>query len=303
MGAASTMRAASYAVFGMALMGFIDNFVRLIASEIGLWQFHFTRSCLVLLVLVPVALWLGWRLRPKRLWAVALRSFFIAASMLLYFSALAALPIAQAAAGVFTSPIFVLILSAFFFGVRIGPWRVFAVLLGFTGVLLMLRPDAASFSWMSVIPVLAGLCYALSAVSTRAFCEGESTGTLVAGFFSTIGVFGACGLIWFAAMGRVTDPALDGFFGSGWQAFSMLSAGVTMAQAWVSLLAIGLITRAYQIAEASHVAVFEYAFLISAGFWSYVLWGERPDAVGLLGIALIIASGVVIILRTREAPA
>lgn len=303
MGTSQTLRAAIFAVTGMALMGFIDNFVRLISDEIGLWQFHFLRSCLVLAVLLPVSLWFGWQLRPKRAWAVALRSFFIATSMLLYFTALAALPIAQAAAGVFTSPIFVLILSAFFFGVKIGPWRVFAVLLGFCGVLLMLRPDAGAFSWLSVVPVLAGLCYALSAVSTRAFCEGESTACLVAGFFTTVGIFGACGLIWFAVTGQVTDPVVDGFFGSGWQGVSGLGISVVAAQAWVSLLAIGMITRAYQMAEASHVAVFEYAFLISAGFWSYVLWGERPDLIGLLGIALIIAAGVVIILRTREAPA
>lgn len=300
MPASQTAKAAIYAVLGMTLMGFIDNFVRLITSEIGLWQFHFTRSCLVLVVLLPLAVWLGWRLRPKRLWAVGLRSFFIASSMLLYFSALAVLPIAQAAAGVFTSPIFVLLLSALVFGVRIGPWRIFAVLIGFCGVLLMLRPDAGAFNWMTLVPVLAGLCYAFSAVSTKAFCEGESTAVLVAGFFSVIGVFGALGLVWFALSGQVTDPARDGFFASGWQSVAPQTLAVVAAQAWVSLLAIGMITRAYQMAEASHVAVFEYAFLISAGFWSYVLWGEAPDMPGLLGIALIIAAGVTIILRTRE---
>lgn len=300
MPASQTAKAAIYAVLGMTLMGFIDNFVRLITSEIGLWQFHFTRSCLVLVVLLPLAVWLGWRLRPKRLWAVGLRSFFIASSMLLYFSALAVLPIAQAAAGVFTSPIFVLLLSALVFGVRIGPWRIFAVLIGFCGVLLMLRPDAGAFNWVTLVPVLAGLCYAFSAVSTKAFCEGESTAVLVAGFFSVIGVFGALGLVWFALSGQVTDPARDGFFASGWQSVAPQTLAVVAAQAWVSLLAIGMITRAYQMAEASHVAVFEYAFLISAGFWSYVLWGEAPDMPGLLGIALIIAAGVTIILRTRE---
>jgi len=300
MGQTQTVRAAMLAVLGMALMGFIDNFVRLITSDIGLWQFHLCRALLVLSLLVPLALCRGWPLRPLRLWAVALRSFFIATSMLFYFASLAVLPIAQAAAGVFTSPIFVLLISALVFGARIGPWRIFAVCIGFCGVLLMLRPDTSAFSWVTLVPVAAGLFYALSAVSTKAFCDGESTAVLVGGFFSVIGLFGLLGLGWFWITGAVTDPAVDGFFASGWQAFTPVSIWVVIGQAVVSLGAIGLITRAYQMAEASHVAVFEYAFLISAGFWSYVLWGELPDLIGVLGICLIIAAGVTIILRTRE---
>ncbi len=295
-----TAQAALCAVAGMALLGFIDNFVKIMAQDIGLWQFHFARSVSVLSILGILALILGWKVRPKRVWAVTMRSFFVASAMIFYFGAVAALPIAQVGAGLFTAPIFVLIISAAFYGVAIGPWRILAVALGFLGVLLLLRPDAEAFNWITAIPIFAGLLYGYGAVCTRMYCVEEDTITLVIGFFAVLGLWGAGGLVWFAISGAATDPVADGFFGTGWQAWTRASVFWTVAQGLVSLVGLGLITRAYLLADASHVAVFEYSFLISAGFWSYVLWGEVPDLIGLIGIVLIIAAGAVIILRTRE---
>lgn len=300
MAISKTAQAALCAVAGMCLMGFIDNFVKVIAQDIGLWQFHFVRSVMVLGILVPLAIMIGWPVAPRNAWAVAFRSFFPATAMILYFGAVAALPIAQVGAGLFTAPIFVLIISALFYGADIGKWRVLAVALGFTGVLLLLRPDAGSFSWFSLIPILAGAFYGFGAICTRVYCAEESTLALVVGFFIVLGLWGMAGVIWFEVTGAVTDPVTHGFFGTGWQPWSVQAGFWTVAQGVISLAGIGLITRAYLLADASHVAVFEYAFLISAGFWSYVLWGEVLDATGFVGIALIVAAGTVIILRTRE---
>ena len=293
-----TLQAAIFAVTGMALLGFIDNFVKLLAQEVGLWQFHLARSAMVLALLVPVALLLGWRVRPRRWGAVAFRSFCVATAMILYFGAVAVLPIAQVGAGLFTAPIFVLVISALFYGMQIGPTRKLAVALGFGGVLLLLRPDAGNFTAFSLIPVLAGLFYGYGAVCTRVYCEGESTATLVIGFFAVLGLWGLLGVAYFWASGAVTDPKLDGFFGTGWQPWTQTGLVVTVAQGVVSLAGIACLTRAYQIGEASRVAVFEYAFLISAGGWAYILWGEAPDLIGILGMGLIVLAGVVILMRS-----
>ncbi len=300
MSSSRTLHAALFAVTGMALLGFIDNFVKLMAQEIGLWQFHLARSALVLAVLLPVALVLGWRVRPQRLGAVAFRSFFVATAMIFYFGAVAVLPIAQVGAGLFTAPIFVLVISTLFYGMQIGPTRKLAVALGFAGVLLLLRPDAGSFSAFSLIPVLAGLFYGYGAVCTRVYCEGESTAALVIGFFIVLGLWGLAGVVYFWATGAVTDPKLDGFFGTGWQPWTQAGLFWTVAQGLVSVVGIACLTRAYQISEASRVAVFEYAFLISGGGWAYVLWGEAPDLLGFLGMGLIVLAGVVILSRGEE---
>ena len=68
-------------------------------------------------------------------------------------------------------------------------------------------------------------------------------------------------------------------------------------QAVVSVAGVALITRGYQIADASYVSVFEYSFLISAGFWGYMLFGELLDVNGLIGVILISSAGIIIILR------
>ncbi|MFY0690689.1 MAG: DMT family transporter [Paracoccaceae bacterium] len=294
------LAAAFYAALGMSLLGFIDNFVRLVAEDIGLWQFHLTRTLIAFALIGPLVWYFGWIIRPRRVWAVALRSFFVATAMILYFGSIAVLPIAEVAAGLFTSPLFVLVILTLGFGQKIGPRRVFAALFGFAGVLLILRPDAAGLSLGSFVPVLAGFFYACGAVATKRLCEGEGTTALLAGFFLFLGLWGLGGSLYFLLTGQGTDPAVDGFFGTGWQPFTAQALFWTFAQAVVSLLGVGLITRGYQLADASYVAVFEYAFLISAGFWAYMLWGDVPDWPALVGIAMIVVAGIVIIMRSKE---
>lgn len=284
----------------MVILPFIDSFVPIIARDIGLWQFQSVRSAMVLALFLPLALVLGWRLRPVSWVAVAGRSFCVALAMILYFGAIASLPVAQAAAGLLTSPIFVLLISWGAFGAPIGWWRVLAVALGFVGVLLMLRPGGgAAMSWINVIPVGAGFLYAMGAVATRQYCADESEATLVAGFFAAIGLCGAVGLL--VLWGVETQPARDGFFGTGWQAWTGPAFWLTVAQAAVSVIGLVALFRAYLLAEASHVAVFEYTFLIAAGLWGYLLWGQVPDALAFVGMACIICAGVVIIKRSGAA--
>ena len=291
-------QAAFLAIFGMVLLSGIDNFVPVIAQDIGLWQFHAARAVMVLGMLVPVALFLGRRLRPVSWRAVAVRSTLIAFAMTLYFGAVAYMPVAQVGAGLLTAPIFVLLISWGLFGADIGRWRVLAVALGFAGVLLVLRPFGAGLSVLNVLPIAAGVLYAMAAVITRRHCAQETEVTLVAGFYSAMGVLGIIGLA--ALSGSGLTPA-DGFFVAAWQPWTASALFWTVAQAVVSLVGIAALFRAYLLAEASHVAVFEYALLIAAGLWGYVLWGQVPDALAVLGMACIIVAGVVIIKRSGAA--
>ncbi len=281
----------------MMLLGFIDNFVPMIAEDIGLWQFHATRAMFVLIGLVPLSLWLGWRLRAIRLWAVATRSLLTATAMVLYFGAVASLPIAEVAAGLFTSPIFVLLIGWGALGHSVGPIRILAVAIGFLGVLLVLKPDASGLTLLSLLPVLAGLFWGCGALATRELCKDETPIALLAGFFLTLGLIGIGGLIWFALLGQETVPQRDGFFGTGWQPFTMRAIWLVLAQAVVSGTGVGLLIKAYQLAEASHVTVFEYSFLVSAGVWAYILYRQIPDTLALVGIVLIAIAGILIVLR------
>lgn len=290
----NTAQGAALMVGCMAIIGLIDNYVTVIAGEGGLWQFHFMRSVMVCGMLLLGAAVLGWRIRPKRWRGVIARSGFGAVSMAVYFGALAFLPIAQVGAGLFTAPLFVLLFSVVLFGERIGIWRVLAAVVGFGGVMMVLKLDVTAVDLVIILPMLAGVTWAMTALSTRYLCDGEDTVTLLFWFFFALGLLGAIGLCAMAAgLG-------DGrsFVTTGWVWPNALFLWLTVMQAVFSMIAVGMLTRAYQVGQTSYIAVFEYSFLIFASFWAWVLFGQGLDVWGMMGIVLIIASGAVIALRS-----
>lgn len=286
---------------GMATLGLTDNFVPYISERGSLWQFHMVRSVMAMALLVVVVMFIGGRLRPLRFWAVAGRSMFQGGAILIYFGCLSVLPIGVVVAGLFTSPLFVVLISIFFQGKRVGPVRWAAVVLGFVGALMVIRPDPADLDPVAFLPIVAGLLYAIGAVATRAWCEGESTLTLTAGFFVMLGVFGALGVFLVSGDGAPVGHA--GFVLRSWGPLDGPMLFWFAVQAVGSLVGIGLIFRGYQLGEASHVAVFEYSLLVFASFWAFVIWGQGVPVLGLIGMVLIAVAGAVIGLRSERAVA
>ncbi|MEL5879601.1 DMT family transporter [Cereibacter sphaeroides] len=295
-----TRAAAGFILLYAVVIGFTDNYVRVIADEAGLWQFHLTRSVMALAILAAVAPALGLRLRPVDWRRVAARSAIHGTAMLIYFGALAFLPVAQVAAGLFTAPIFVLVISRFVYGERIGPVRVLAVLTGFAGVLLVLGPEAmAGASFAAGLPVLAGLLYGMGNIATRAWCPQESAATLLGGFFVALGVLGAAGLAVLALVPLPVPAGPDGFVMRGFVVPSRDFWFWTFVQAAGSLFAVGMMIRAYQVATASRVSVFEYVILPASAVWGWLLWAERLSPVAAAGMALIALAGIAIALGSR----
>ena len=295
-----TLAAAGLILAYAMLIGFTDNFVALIAGESGLWQFHFSRTVMamaLLALLVPV---FGLRLRPRSWPRVVARSAIHGVGMLIYFGALAFLPVAIVAAGLFTAPIFVLLISWLVYGQRIGPFRIVAVALGFLGVVMVLGPSALSgASLAAVLPVAAGLMYAIGNIATRQWCAGESAETLLAGFFVALGVLGALGMAVLWLLPPAVPEGADGFLlrGPVWPSGTFL--WWTFVQAAGSLLGVGLMIRAYQIADAGRVSVLEYVILPASAFWTWAIWGDTLSLGAWAGMALIVAAGMLIALRAR----
>ena len=299
--AADRTLAAAAAILGYAIIiGFTDNFVRVIAADGGLWQFHALRGVMAMAILGLAARPLGLRLAPRNLRAVAGRSLIHGCAMLIYFGCLAFLPVATVAAGLFTAPIFVLLISRFAFGHPVGPYRIAAVLIGFLGVILVLGPASGErIGAATVLPVAAGALYALGNLATREWCAGETAETLLAGFFVALGLFGLIGM---AVLALWPVPVPEGAAG-----FVLRGATVptgrfliwTFVQAAGSLIGVGLMIRAYQIAAASRVAIFEYVILPASALWSYLLWAELVSPRAALGMGLIFLAGLIIVLRRR----
>jgi drug/metabolite transporter (DMT)-like permease len=292
-------------ILGYAIViGFTDNYVQVIAAEAGLWQFHATRSAMAVGLLGLAMPILGLRLKPRRWRGVAGRSLLHGFAMLIYFGALAFLPVAIVAAGLFTAPIFVLLISRLAYGQLISGLQVLAVAIGFAGVILVLGPEAmADASLAALLPVLAGAMYAMSNIATRSWCAGESAGTLLGGFFVALGVLGIIGMIALSIFPVPVADGTDGFVQRGpvWPSGRFLFW--TFVQAAGSLAAVSMMIKGYQMTDAGRASVLEYVILPAAAFWGWMLWGQTLQAQAVLGMAMIVAAGMLILRQDRRAAA
>ncbi|MFC4671244.1 DMT family transporter [Seohaeicola nanhaiensis] len=294
-----TLQAALLMVAAMAIIGVIDNYIARLAGEIGLWQFHFTRGLMTVPLVTLMSLAGFGTMRPLRPWRVVLRSLLAATAMLCYFGALGLLPIAQVLAGLYTSPIFIVVITGLFLRVRIGPWRVLAVAIGFAGTLFVLQPDPANFRLAILLPVAGGLFYALSAIATRSLCAGESTVVLLGGAMLALMLLGAGGLVWLALFPVEAAPGAEGFLQRGWVWPMPQALPWVVVQAVGSVGAVFLITRAYQLGEPSLVGVFEYSVMIFGPLYAVLVFAQGIGPWQGLGIGLIVLAGAIIAVRSR----
>jgi len=192
-----------------------------------------------------------------------------------------ALPLVTVTALGFAMPLFLVILSVPLLGERVGPRRASAVLVGLSGVLVMLRPwhvDADALPPGAVLIVLAGVVtWALSMISIRRMGEaGERNETIVAWYSLGTAVLAGLGCI-----GHWVTP-------SPWQFATLVSAGL------LSGIAQLVMTEGYRSGETTLVAPFEYGAILYATTLGIAIWGEWPDAWSLIGIVVLIGSGLYI---------
>jgi drug/metabolite transporter (DMT)-like permease len=294
-------RGAILLVSGISVFGFSDNLTLLVSDQVGVGQFHFSRSLIAVVMVTILGRIFGMPVIPRYWKPVLARTVFIVTSMLLYFGVLPMMPIAEAGAGLFTSPIFVLIFSAVFFRERIGWRRILAVMIGTSGVMLVLQPGGDGFTVFHLLPVLAGACYAMGSLITYRYLQDESSLAILMSFLVSIALCGALATSVLTAF--PVSPALLAeapFLFSAWQKVDGLFWMWMVAIAAGASIALSLMTRAYQLTQTSYAAIYEYAYVISAGLFGWLFWGIVPGLVSALGIALIIFAGIVIVLAQQR---
>ena len=198
------------------------------------------------------------------------------------------MPIGVVIAGLFTAPLFVLIISAIFQSKSVGLMRWLVVGLGFLEALLVTQPDPSALDLVAFLPVCAGFFYVIGAIATRAWCEGEQTLRLTYDFW----------WYWHFILPNGDSWGVHGFPMRGWMPFNITMIVWYVVLSIGALIGIGFVFRGYQVGEASNVAVLEYALLIFASFWAWFLWGETVPALSLIGTVLIVGSGIIIVLRS-----
>jgi drug/metabolite transporter (DMT)-like permease len=178
--------------------------------------------------------------------------------------------------------VFITALSALLLREHVGWRRWLAVLAGFAGVLVVVRPGAGTFEPFSMLPVATAFAYALLMLSARLVDPRESVWTLLLYLTGTSAIMSACivPFVWIALRPEHL-----------WLFFAIALAGTT---------GMTMITQAFRFAPASVIAPLDYTALIWATILGWFLWGEIPDVMTYAGAAIIIASGIYIILRERK---
>jgi drug/metabolite transporter (DMT)-like permease len=269
---------------GVACLCMNDAIAKSLTASYPPVQIFFLRNLIAFPFAVLLALKTGGRaaLRSKRPAAHLVRGVLWICATVLFFTSLKYLGLAEATALIFVAPVFITALSAILLKEQVGWRRWVAISAGFVGVLIAIRPGGATFQAASLLPVATAFVYALLMIGARWVDPRESVWTLLLYMTGTGALISALVVpfVWIAP--RAEDVWL--FLGIA----AVGTAGMTM------------MTQAFRFAPAAVVAPLDYSALLWATALGWLVWGEIPDLVTYLGAAIIIASGVYIILRERN---
>lgn len=289
----------------LSTLGFaIQDMVVKLLSEIGsLWQLMFLRAILVVLILVTWAV-LKKRsdiIKTKRLKWPIIRAFLMSCAYSFFYASLPFAALAQAASCFFTAPIFTCFFAAVILREKIGFWRISSILIGFLGVLYIIQPGTSNMQAVLFLPVLAGASYALAVVITRGFCADYPSLLLTIihnAFYALVGAFMVTFIpvLPFSAELKAANP----FVLSGWVQLTSVILVMIGITSLTHILAMTSSIRAYQIADSSFVAPFEYTYLVFAILIDYIVWQYLPNTEGLIGLTMVISAGVLIAIRERS---
>jgi drug/metabolite transporter (DMT)-like permease len=276
------------------LFALMQALVRYIGDIVPLGQVVFFRSVFAIL---PVLLIYAWRrelaaaVRTKRPFGHLGRGMLAVVGMFLNFAALARLPLVEATAIQFATPLVTVAFAAWFLGERVRIFRWSAVAIGFAGVIVMLWPH---LSWshlaLGSTATAVGAACALagaftnagSVIQTRRLTDSETTSSIVL-YFS----------IFCAFAGLLTYPL-------GWHSPTWPQLSALIAVGLLGGLAHILVTESYRFAPASVIAPFDYSMMIWAFLLGYALFGELPTIYVFVGSAIVAAAGLLVIWRERQ---
>lgn len=299
----------AFVVAGILAISVNDMLIKLLSGGYPLHQMVFIRSVVGLcFTVVLIQIEGGWKiLRTDQPWLHLFRCAMLVTANLTFFTALAALSLAETTAIFFISPLLITLLGIPILGEKVGPLRLGAVVVGFIGVVIMTRPwqsgDARDIPFaIYLLPIIAAAAYAITQVLTRKLGSTTQASALAA---YLQGLFIVVSLCFWVVAG-------DGRYAEGLESESL----IFLLRAWVwpegndiyLFLILGVnagfigyaLAQAYRQADAATIAPFEYLGLPLAVFWGWVMWGDLPDMVIVAGISMILSAGLFVFLRERQ---
>jgi len=281
-------RGASYAIASAAALAVSATCIKA-AAQYGVPNSLavFFRSSIGLALLLPWVLRRGFSgLRTKKLGGHLWRALFGLLSMYCYFYAIARLSLAEAVLLTYSMPLYVPFIAWAWLGERPAPGSLPSALIGLIGITLIVKPGVAGFaSLTALIGAISGFAAAMAMVSIRRITDTEPATRIVFYFMLTATAVSALPLPWFWQ----TPPV------SVWLLLLAIGASATLGQLFV--------TRAYAAAPAAQIGPFTYSSVVFAGLLGWMLWDEKPDALSLFGIGLVLCSCLLAIKPSRRVAA
>lgn len=273
-------------VFAMALN---DAIIKYSSAGLTVWQIWVLRS---LFMLPPLLLLTRGRLFIADGTWVALRSLCLIGMYVCVYPAFPLLNLAVAGAAFYTAPFFIVGLSALILGNAIT-WRHWlAIIVGFSGLLLVVRPFGSAFTPAILLPIGGALCYSLAAIITRAKCHSVDVGLQALWLNIAFLVLGVLGSTSIHVLGTTAISPGDAFLFGQWKPMHAKEwATIAILAALMLAMAVG-VAKAYQSPHPEIIATVEYSYIIFAVFWGYVFFAEVPDGWSLAGMVLITLGGL-----------
>lgn len=280
-------RSARLAGVGLMLLSifmfsFGDALGKFMVATYSVGQLLWLRACAALLVLAPMM----WRhradfMRLERPWLQLLRVTLSTLEVAAFFLATVYLPLADVITYYLACPIFVTALSAVLLRERVGWRRWTAILIGFCGVLIALRPSTQTVSWPAMIALGGSLSFAFLMLITRSL---RATPDIVLASSQFMGTF---------ALGALMSPF-------GWVTPDLGSLGLFAAAGCISVGALLCVNRSLKLAPASVVVPYQYSMIVWAVAFGFVVFGDVPQPATIVGAAIIIGAGFYIFLREQK---
>ena len=281
-----------------------DMGIKLISGNYALHQIILIRSILAILftLLVFVPIDGGFKyLLTKQLGLHLLRGFGLVISNLCYFTALVTVPLGEAKAIFFVAPLLITALSVFLIREEVGLSSWIVVLVGFFGVIIILRPGFEEFNPGYILPLVAALTYALVQILTGKMGENEKASSM-AFYIQLIFIVVSSFFGLFFGDGHLADPShpIINYLFRPWTIPSWVDGMIMIGIGLLSGVGAYFISQAYRISKGSVVAPFEYVALPLAIFWSITLFGDWPDMISWMGIVLIAGASIFNVFRKKN---
>lgn len=275
---APNLRGAVFMTLSMAGFAVEDAFIKAAAREIPVGQVILCMALAGVAFFGAQALRAGQPPVPRAALSgtMALRSVFEVAGRLFYALAIALTPLTATSAILQASPLVVVLGAALLFAEPVGRARWAAVVVGFVGVLIILRPGVEGFSMLSLLAVAGMLGFSGRDLATRAAPPALSNAQLGVAGFAMLGIAGAVIL---SVSGGAAVP-------------DARTAGLVAGASAFGIAGYGALTVAMRTGAVSAVAPFRYTRLVFAMILGIAVFGERPDVWTLLGSGLVVGCGL-----------